>query len=271
MAAKAAVEGVETMTSDFAGYKERQERCMSKKVVKFITVCNTRRSLSVDRSTDKRPSSNMKSRSEHLEIDCPSAKLIIAGMMLFVSYVVAISQFTYTACATPVESDPSLDASVNAPLIARQRGTYSGNDTLGEFYCYRGGTWALQTSFNNSIGPVCGNSTNASDHPQYQPFSFQANPDGSYSQQQSLYQQEQRCFVTSTSNCDSSAQNGNNFLLYTALIETKQHANPRDCEHAMETVRDACHGDNGFTRGGWYTYTDGTSYGCDVSHNGSNQ
>ena len=258
------------MTSDFAGYKERQESCMSKRVVKFTTVCKTRRSLSVGRSTDKRPSSNMKSRSEHLEIDCPSAKLTIAGMMLLVSYVVTISQFTYTACAAPVESDPSLDASVNAPLIARQAGTYSGNDSLGEFNCYKGGTWALQSSLNNSIAPVCGDRTSAYDHQQFQGFSFAPNPDGSYSQQQSVYQQEQGCFTTST-NCDSSPVKGKDFLLYTADIAYAQHANTADCEYAMEVVRDACHGDNGYTRGGWFTYPDGTSYGCDVSHNGSNQ
>ena len=191
--------------------------------------------------------------------------------MLLVSYVVTIS-LTYTAFAAPVESDPSPDASVNAPLIARQAGTYSGNDTTrgGVFNCYKGGTWALQTSLNNSIGPVCGDAASSYDHQQYQGFSFVPNPDKTYSQQQSVYQQQQGCFTVST-NCDSSPKKGQDFLLYTADIAYAKHANTADCEYAMETVRDACHGDNGYTRGGWYTYADGTSYGCDVSHNGSNQ
>ena len=213
----------------------------------------------------------MKSRSEHLEIDCPSAKHTIAEMMLLISYVFTISQLAYTAFAAPVESDPSSDASAKAPLIARQRGTYSGDDSSGNggrYYCYNGGTWALQTSLNSSLYLICG--AEAYDAHQFQGFSFKPLADGTYSQQESDYQQTGNCFTTSK-NCDSSPQKGQDYIHYTAVISTSQHNNTADCEHAIETVRDMCHGEHGYTRGGYYTYTDGTTYGADVSHNGSNQ
>ena len=238
---------------------------MSKKVVNFIQLANQKE---VCQYVDQQTPSTMKGRSEYLEIDCPSAKHTVAEMMLLVSCVVAISQLTYTAFAAPVESHPSPDASVKAPLIARQAGTYSGNDALGTYNCYKGGTWALQTSLNNSIYKICGDPVY--DTPEFTPFSFLPNADGAYPQQQSDYQQEQGCFDVST-NCDSSPQKGKDYLHYTADIAAAQHANTADCEYAMGRVRDLCHGNNGWTRGGWYTFTDGTSYGCDVSHNGSNQ
>lgn len=61
------------------------------------------------------------------------------------------------------------------------------------------------------------------------------------------------------------------YLHYTADIQSATHANTADCEYAMGRVRDICHGTNGWTRGGWYTFSDGTSYGLDPSTNGKSQ
>ena len=61
------------------------------------------------------------------------------------------------------------------------------------------------------------------------------------------------------------------YIHYTANIQSVTHANTADCEYAMGRVRDICHGTNGWTRGGWYTFEDGTSYGLDPSVNGGSQ
>lgn len=193
--------------------------------------------------------------------------------MLLASSAVFISYLASTTFATPIESQPSLDVSVKAPLVARQKGTYNGIDALnaslaGTFNCYKGGTWALQDALDISINGICG--TPVYDVLDFTPFSFVPNADGAFPPQQSDYQLDQVCFDVSL-NCDSPAVKGKGYIHYTGDIRTATHANTADCEYAMGRVRDICHGTNGWTRGGWYTFSDGTSYGLDPSKNGESQ
>lgn len=215
----------------------------------------------------------MKSRFECSEIVSLPTNLILAGSMLLASSAVFISLFASTTLATPIQSHSSPDVSLKAPLVARQKGTYSGTDALnaslaGTFNCYKGGTWALQDALDVSINQVCG-------APVYQvldftPFSLVPNADGAYPPQQSDYQLAQVCFDVSA-NCDSTPVKGKGYIQYTGDIQGATHANTADCEYAMGRVRDICHGKNGWTRGGWYTFSDGTTYGLDPSRNGESQ
>lgn len=198
---------------------------------------------------------------------------IITGSVLLASSAIFISQLASTTFATPIESDPSPDVSSRAPLVARQAGTYSGTDALnaslaGTFNCYKGGTWALQDNLDTPINEVCG-------APVYEvldftPFSFVPNADGAYPSQVSNYQEDQVCFDVSV-NCDSTPVKGKGYISYTADIQGATHANTADCEYALGRVRDICYCKNGWTKGGWYTFGDGTSYGLDPSVNGGSQ
>ena len=203
-----------------------------------------------------------------------STDYITAGFILLASSAMFLFHFTITTFATPIESHLSPGVSEKAPLVARQKGTYSGVDAnvnaslSGTYNCFNGGTWALQTALNIPITEICGG-------PVYQvlefsPFSLQPNADGAYPQQTSDYQLSQVCFDVSA-NCDATPQKGKYYVHFNGDIQSPAHANMVDCEYALGRVRDLCHGKNGWTRGGWFTYIDGTSYGMDPSKNGGNQ
>ena len=197
----------------------------------------------------------------------------ILGSILLASAALFTSQLVATAFAAPTESYLSPNVLIKAPLIARQKGTYSGTDALnatlaGTFNCYKGGTWALQHAIDVSVKQVCG--APVYQVPEFTPFSLVPNADGAYPPQVSDYQFDQSCFDVST-DCDSTPTKGSVYIKYTADIQSATHANTADCEYAMGRVRDICHGTNGWTRGGWYTFQDGTSYGLDPSTNGKSQ
>ena len=216
----------------------------------------------------------MKSRFAKHDNVYPPTNSIIAGSMLVASSAIFVSRLASTTVAgTAIESHPSPDGFTQGPLVTRQEGTYSGSDSLnvslaGTFSCYKGGTWALQDALDISINEVCG-------APVYQvldftPFSLIPNADGAYPPQVSNYQLDQVCFDVSV-NCDSTPVKGKGYIAYTGDIQGATHANMVDCEYAMGRVRDICHGNNGWTRGGWYTFHDGTTYGLDPSVNGGSQ
>ena len=216
----------------------------------------------------------MKSRVRYDEIFYPPTNHVISGSILLASFAGLVSYFTSTTFATPIDSRPSPDVFSKTPLVARQKGTYSGADSLnaslaGTFNCYKGGTWALQGQLDISNVQVCG--APVYEVPDFTPFSFVPNADGAYPPEQSDYQLAQVCFDVSA-NCDPTPQNGKVYIHYTGDIMGPAHANRADCEYAMGRVRDICHGNNGWTRGGWYTFSDdGTSYGLDPSTNGGSQ
>lgn len=215
----------------------------------------------------------MKSMFRCIEIVSLPTNCIIAGTMLLASSAVFISQIASTTFASPIESYPSPDVLAKAPLVAREKDTYSGTDALnaslaGTFNCYKGGTWALQDALDTSINEICG--TPVYQPLEFTPFSFVPNADGAYPPQQSDYQLAQVCFDISVE-CDSTPAKGTGYVHYTGNIQAATHANTADCEYAMGRVRDICHGTNGWTRGGWYTFRDGTSYGLDPSKNGGSQ
>ena len=194
--------------------------------------------------------------------------------MLLAGFAFLISQFAATTSATPIESRPSSDTFAKSPLIARQAGTYSGVDTnvnaslAGTYNCFRGGTWALQTALNIPINQICG--APVYDVLDFTPFSLIPNADGAYPAQQSDYQLSVLCFDVSE-NCADSPQKGDGYIHFNGDIRAPAHANIADCEYALGRVRDLCHGKNGWTRGGWFTFIDGTSYGLDPSRVGQNQ
>ena len=198
----------------------------------------------------------------------------MVGLVFLVSSAFFISQFISTTIATPIESYDSPDVSVKALLVARQKGTYSGTDAnvnaslVGTYNCFKGGTWARQTECTTPIQHVCGEPVY--DVHEFTPFSLQPNADGAYNPQQTLYQLNQACFDISA-NCDDTPQSGKANIYFDAHIGDATHANTADCVYAMGRIRDLCHGDNGWTRGGWFTFTDGTSYGLDPQTNGKNE
>ena len=200
--------------------------------------------------------------------------IFVVGSVLLASSVFFFSQFLFATIATPIESSILPDVSVKAPLIARAKATYSGTDTninaslAGTYNCYNDGTWARQTEIDIPINYICGEPVH--DVPQFTPFSFIPNADGAYNPQVSVYQLSWRCFDVS-SNCDSTPKYGDYYLYFNGDDLTPAHANAAACEYALGRARDLCHGDNGYTRGGWFTYTDGTSYGFDPQKNGKNQ
>ena len=198
----------------------------------------------------------------------------MAGLTLLASSAVFLSHFAFTTFATPIDSHLSPGDSDKAPLVPRQKGTYSGTDAnanvslSGTYNCFRGGSWALQTALDTPINETCGGP--AYDVLDFEPFSLQPNADGAYPQQATDYQLSQVCFDVSA-NCDDTPQKGKYYVYFNGDIKSPMHANTADCEYALGRVRDLCHGKNGWTRGGWFTYIDGTSYGMDPSKNGGNE
>ena len=199
---------------------------------------------------------------------------ILVGFVLFVSSAFFFSRFLFATIATPIESPVSPDDSVKAPLVARDKATYSGTDTnanaslAGTYTCYKDGTWVRQTEIDIPITHVCGEPVH--DVPEFIPFSFIPNADGAYNPQVSPYQLSWRCFDVS-SDCDSALRHGDTYIYFDGNDLTREHANVAACEYAFGRARDLCHGDNGYTRGGWFTYIDGTSYGFDPQLFGKNQ
>ena len=198
----------------------------------------------------------------------------MVGSVLLASSAFFISRFLFAITATPIESPVSLDISVKAPLTARDKQTYSGTDTnvnaslAGTYNCYKGGTWARQTEMDIPITHICGEPVY--DVPQFTPFSFVPNADGAYNPQQSAYDLDWRCFDVS-SNCDPTPQQGGVYIYFNGDDLTPAHANTAACEYALGRARDLCHGNNGYTRGGWFTYIDGASYGFDPQTDGKNE
>ena len=198
----------------------------------------------------------------------------MVGSVLLASSVFFFSQFLFTTIATPIESPVSPDVSVKASLVARDKGTYSGTDTnvnaslAGTYTCYKEGTWARQTEIDIPINHICGEPVY--DVPQFTPFSFFPNADGAYNPQVSAYDLTWRCFDIS-SDCDATPQHNDIYIYFDGNNLTPDHANAAACEYGLGRARDLCHGDNGYTRGGWFTFIDGTSYGFDPQTNGKNQ
>ena len=200
--------------------------------------------------------------------------MTMAGSMLLASSAFFISHFVATTFATPINSHQSPDLSITAPLVARQKGTYSGTDAnvdqnlTGIYNCFRGGTWVRQTELNIPINNICGEPVY--DVLEFTPFSLTPNDDGAYPPEQSDYQLEQGCFDVSHA-CDDTPQKGTAYVHFNADIRGPTHATKAYCEYALGRVRDLCHGENGWTRGGWFTFIDETSYGLDPSRNGKDQ
>ena len=200
---------------------------------------------------------------------------IVVGSGLLASSAFFFSQFLFATIATPIESPVSPDVSVNAPLVARDnKATYSGTDTnanislAGTYNCYKEGTWVRQTEVNIPINNTCGEPVH--DVPEVQPFSFVPNADGAYNTQLSVYSLSWHCFDVST-NCDDRINNGDIYIYFDGNDLRREHANVEMCEYGLGRARDLCHGDNGYTRGGWFTFSDGTSYGFDPQRQGKNQ
>ena len=193
--------------------------------------------------------------------------------MLLASFAVLVSQFASTF-ATPIESHLSPDVFDKAPLVARQKGTYGGTDAninaslAGTYNCYNGGTWVLQPALDIPINEICGEPVH--DVLDFTPFSLIPNADGAYPRQASDYQMSEVCFDVSA-NCDGTPQKGKSYVHFTGDITEAMHANRADCEYALGRTRDLCHGKNNYTRGGWFTFIDGTSYGLDPTKVGGNQ
>ena len=193
--------------------------------------------------------------------------------MLLTSFATVISLFSSATFATPIESPLSPHVPVKAPLLARQAGTYGGVDTninaslAGTYSCYKGGTWVLQTELDIPIHNICG--APAWDSLEFQKFSFDPTAEGAYPNQESFYQLHAGCFVI-TPNCDPTPPKNQAYVKLTADIVSATHANMGDCEYALGRLQTLCHGDNGWTRGGYYTFIDGTTYGADPARNGGN-
>ena len=199
---------------------------------------------------------------------------IVVESVLLASSAFFFSQFLFGTIATPIESPVSPDVFVKAPLVARDKETYSGTDTnananlAGTYTCYKYGTWVRQTETDIPINNICGEPVH--DVPQFTPFSFTPNADGAYNPQVSAYELSWRCFDISA-DCDATPQTGDAYIYFNGDDLTPAHANTAACEYALGRARDLCHGDNGYTRGGWFTYIDGTSYGFDPQTDGKNQ
>ena len=195
--------------------------------------------------------------------------------MLLASSAFFLSQFLFATIAIPVESPALPDVSVKAPLVARGGpAIYSGTDTnanaslAGTYSCYKEGTWARQTEMDIPFNHTCGEPVH--DVPQFTPFGLKPNADSAYPPQVTYYDLNWRCFDIST-NCDSQIQNNDIYIYLNGDALTSAHANVESCEYALGRARDLCHGDNGYTRGGWFTFLDGTSYGFDPQRSGKNQ
>ena len=113
----------------------------------------------------------------------PMTNCISARSRLLASSAGLVSHFASITSATPFESQPSLNVSVKAPLVVRQKGTYSGTDALnaslaGTFNYCKGGTWALQGTLDMSIPQVCG--APVYDLLDFTPFSLVPNADSAF-------------------------------------------------------------------------------------------
>ena len=200
---------------------------------------------------------------------------IVLGSLLLASSALLLSQFFFATIATPVESPVSPDVSVKAPLVARGGPTtYTGTDTnanaslVGTYTCYKEGTWVRQSEMDIPINHTCGQPVYSV--PQFTPFGLKPNADGAYPPEGTDYDLSWRCFDISTG-CDSNIQNNDVYIYLNGDALTPAHANVESCEYALGRARDLCHGDNGYTRGGWFTFLDGASYGFDPQRNGKNQ
>ena len=259
MAAEAIAEGIETKG------QHQKVRCPEPYEKKFR--------LDSDQPS-KHPRHIMKSGFGRSEILFLHTNYMMAGSMLLASTAFLISQLASATFATPIDSQLSPKDSVKAPLVARQKGTYSGTDTnvnaslAGTYNCFKGGTWVLQTQTNTPIDQICG--APVYDDIEVTPFSLIPNADGAYSAQQSDYQLDVVCFDVSH-DCDNTPPNQHAYLHLNADIQDAAHANMEDCQYALGRVRDLCHDNKGYTRGGWFTFIDGTSYGFDPSRNGWDQ
>ena len=185
-----------------------------------------------------------------------------------------LSHLAFTTFATPIESKLSPDVFDKYPLVARQKGTdhYTDanvNESLaGTYDCFKGGTWALQKSIDEPIVRVCGGS--AYQTRVFTPLILEPIADGTYPPSASVYQLSENCFTDSV-DCDPSGTKGTYYLYFNADIRASLHAVPEYCEYALGRVRDLCHGENSWSRGGWFTFIDGTSYGVDPSKNGGSE
>ena len=202
---------------------------------------------------------------------------IVVGSVLLASSAFFLSQFLFGAIATPIESPAAPDVSVKAPLVPRRHKhdpTYGGTDTnanqslAGTYTCFNDGTWAHQAQINLTIPHICGEPVH--DVPEFTPFSLTPNADGAYNHQLSYYRLNWLCFDISQ-DCDATLKNGDTYAYFTGNDLRTDHANKEACQYALGRTNDLCHGDNGYTRGGWFTYIDGTSYGFDPQTNGNNQ
>ena len=159
---------------------------------------------------------------------------------------------------------PSPIVSREQNLHRRQRGAYWGADDdgtghPGSYFCYRGGTWYKQADIAGLWDQACSNSTSITYDTQH--FSYAPNADGSYTDQSVRHEVYSQCLENSVTTI--LCQDTGFEVDFRATFESANHANQSDCQWAMKRVNDVCHGKHNDTRGGWFEFQDGSTYGFD--------
>ena len=189
------------------------------------------------------------------------ARLRITGTIACTNEDTANTMITYGIWSLTSLIAISQAFSTSQRLATRGGSTYSGNDALdpnraGTFTCFKDGTWQPQQWITSTWDQACSTAEHDDDNHH---FSFTPSADGTYPHQEVDHEYA----VCTPQPPYADACNAFGYVKYTGDIKAPAHANTEDCEYAMERVVAICHGDNQDTRGGWYTFSDGTSYGAD--------
>lgn len=194
-------------------------------------------------------------------------------MASFATKAMTIATYTILVLQSELASaSPLASRTTNHALGRRQAGTYDGTDNFdgipthaGTFDCFRDEFRLHQSELTAMWDQACTNTTSIQDDDAH--FSYVPNPDNKTYPLQSVTHQIQNGQLhneTADGQVVSGWRDSGHELDMTAQFHGPTHATTEECQWVMQRITAICHGENGFSRGGWWEFADDkTTYGID--------